>query len=43
MDKGVLYPGLSELLERILRMGWRACLVTGKPSVYARQIMDFLN
>ena len=38
-----VYPGVAELLAGIRAHGWRAYLVTSKPTPYARRILDHFD
>ena len=40
MYENRVYPGIPELLGEIGRMGWSAYVVTSKPRIYARKILD---
>ena len=40
MYENRVYPGIPELLGEIGRMGWSAYVVTSKPRIYAREILD---
>ncbi len=38
-----VYPRVPEMLEEIVRRGLRAYVVTGKPVIYARRLMKYLQ
>jgi len=40
MYENRVYPGIPELLRHLTEMGWRAFVVTSKPTPYARRILD---
>jgi phosphoglycolate phosphatase len=40
MYENRVYPGIVEMLERIVALRWRAYVVTSKPAVYAERIVS---
>jgi phosphoglycolate phosphatase len=38
--ENVLYPGIAEMLTELATVGYSMCVVTAKPRIYARQILE---
>ena len=43
LDRTVLYPGVAATLQALCRAGWRLGIVTNKPGVFTRPILEGLG